>query len=172
MFVWIEGANDWKMIYEAESSSIGGGAWYLGYATSTDQGKTWTKYSGNPIQSGSGPEVHKIGNGYYLWYHDAVSGVLPTDIYMAHSTSLPNFTKDGKIMSRNYDWEGYGNSGGQIADPSMLEINGSVYMWYDAIVQQSSPPNQTIALAIAPYTFEQLANKSTVALTVKNTTIE
>ena len=49
----------------------------VGYATSSD-GITWTKYSGNPVLSGSGdhyqPSVLKLGSDYHLWYTQPGTG--------------------------------------------------------------------------------------------------
>lgn len=122
-FVWVEDGQ-WKMIYEAMGTQ-----WNLGYATSSD-GKTWTKYSGNPVLiDGGGPYVIKVGNTYYMWYH---AGQLPTDIYLATSTNLITWTKLGLVLRRTLPWEA-----SQVADPTILVVGTEVWMWYTGVSAQS-----------------------------------
>ncbi|MFA6537437.1 MAG: DUF2341 domain-containing protein [Patescibacteria group bacterium] len=132
--VWVEGANDWKMIYEA---SGGVNPWALGLATSSD-GITWTKYESNPVidETGArgGPFVTKIGSEYWMWVHGSTAGVLPTDLYRYHSTDLITWTQDpaGTVLARLTADEGAGGSVGQIADPFYMEHDGDVYLWNSA----------------------------------------
>jgi len=156
-FVWVEAANDWRMMYEYNSA-----LWKIGYATSTD-GKTWTKSGSNPVltDTGScgGPEVHKVGSTYYMWYQNAPSGGLPTDICRASSTDLITWTKFGgsthPVFLRTETYEGAGNSQGQVADPCIIEAKGETWMWYDSNVDQTAT-NGKIALAKTSYTIAEL----------------
>ncbi|HAE41492.1 MAG TPA: hypothetical protein DCG34_01045, partial [Clostridiales bacterium] len=157
-FVWLESPTDWRMIYEAKATSIGD--WKMGYATSSD-GMTWVKHGSNPViqEAGmaGGPEIHKVGNLYYMWYHYSITeGPLPTDIARAYSTDLINWTKEGQTFARIYDYEGTNNAEGQVADPSIVEVNGRTFMLYDCVVDQIAPPNQTISLAYTDNSIAQM----------------
>ncbi|MFH1720671.1 MAG: DUF2341 domain-containing protein [Patescibacteria group bacterium] len=148
--IWIEGSNSWKMLYEAS-----GDVWKIGLATSTD-GRTWTKSASNPVisETGSrgGPWINKIGSTYYLWVHGSPTGGLPTDLYRYTSTDLVTWTNSpvGIVLARRTSDEGVGTSVGQVADPTYLEYNGSVYVWYAASSDGTSQSaGQHIKLAIA-----------------------
>ncbi|MDP3881045.1 MAG: DUF2341 domain-containing protein, partial [bacterium] len=152
LVVWIEGSNDWKMIYEAVGSS---GSWKIGLATSTD-GRSWTKSVSNPVinETGcrGGPWVNKIDSTYYLWLHGCVTGSLPTDLHRYNSTDLVSWTESpaGIVFARQTSDEGVGTSVGQVADPTYLQYNGSVYLWYAASSDGGSQSaGQHIKLATA-----------------------
>jgi predicted GH43/DUF377 family glycosyl hydrolase len=116
--VWKEGSN-WYMIYEAMDPAA---LWKLGLASSSD-GKSWTKYSGNPVLDRSpacagGPWIQKIGNTYYMWFHGSpVSGNLPTNIYKCQSTDLHSWTDEKLVLNRTMSFEG-----SQVSDPTLLSI--------------------------------------------------
>jgi len=161
-FVWVEGTDDWRMMYEASGES---GEWNIGYATSTD-GKTWTKSESNPVlaptNGAGGMFVHKVGSTFYMWYH---STDLPSDICLAKSTDLiswAEYTVRNPVFYRSEDYEGVGDAEAQVADPHLIEVNGTTYMFYDAIEDQSPPPNQNIALATSDLTLEELVAEDTV----------
>ena len=147
--VWVEGVNDWRMIYEATSSME---PWKLGYATSRD-GKNWTKHA-NPVLQGQGscggPYVYKLNQTFYMWYHNCATKYgLPTDICLAASKNLIAWTKhpENPVLNRTEPWEGSEGYEGQLADPSVLMVEGSVWIWYAAVPNQTPPPDQCIALA-------------------------
>lgn len=156
-FVWKESANDWRMLYEAEGSF-----WQIGYATSTD-GLSWSKSGSNPVipaPSGGvrgGPFVQKIGSTYWCWCHGSTGGFLPTDIYRYYSTNLTSWTQSpsGIDFARTDSDEGPSSGAGQVADPSLLEMGGNVYMWYTACITQNSG-DMHIKLAKATGTFAQI----------------
>lgn len=127
--VWVEGAGDWRCLYEAH-----GLGWSTGYATSAD-GKAWTKQGQTNILE-SGPMVCKIGSTYWVWEH---IGGLPTDICRAKSTNLTTWTRDPAGMlsiPRLTADEGAGIASGQTADPSLIEVNGKTYLYYAATPDQ------------------------------------
>lgn len=165
IFVWKEGASDWRAIYEALNAS--GGTWKLGYATSSD-GLTWSKSGSNPViaETGStgGPFIYKdLGGTYWMWVHHSPTGSLPTDLERYYSTDLITWTRK---PTRNTLWrvgsgEGAGTSVGQIADPTMLEINGKLYMWLGTNPDGSGPDGHgTISLKTADMTFEQIIHSN------------
>ncbi len=127
-----EGSN-YYMWYEA--SDVDTGTWDVGYANSSD-GKTWTKHSSNPILSwASGPEMHKIGNIYYMIGHTVFkhSGVLPSDITWWTSTNRINWTEQSPtpIIQRNAN-----ASNDQLADVWILEEENRTLMYVSALPDQ------------------------------------
>jgi hypothetical protein len=159
MCVWIEGTNEWKMLYEAQS----GGSWSIGLATSSD-GRVWTKSASNPVFTGAGsyggPDIHRIGSNYYLWLHASAVAGLPTDIYGYNSTDMISWIQSPSmaVLSRTTWDEGPNTSYGQVADVSLVEANGKTYLFY------SASPNGTtqnasahIKLAIADMLLTELA---------------
>ena len=161
----IPSAGTWLMMYEAYGGANSNNVFWMGTATSADQGVTWTKYSGNPSLKGpsngesGGPEIHLVGSTYYVWYHcnsGPTGSFWPTDICRAHSTDFQNWTMDsGFMMTRATLDEGVNNvtGGGQIADVTMQQVGNVIYNIYTAIPTQGQ---SRLKLAIAPYTFAQL----------------
>jgi sucrose-6-phosphate hydrolase SacC (GH32 family) len=157
IYIWTENST-WYAIFEALGTDK---LWRMGLATSPD-GITWTKYANNPVISFpycGGPEVHKIADTYYMWAQCNQTTTTSSDIYRLSSTDLHTWTPELIELSRQTYDEGVGdNVNGQVADPSMLEINGMVYMYYDATRTQS--PTSTAAihlkLAVANMSFASL----------------
>lgn len=146
-FVWEENGT-WYMLYTGANAS---NVYAIGLATSPD-GVTWTKYGSNPIiQQGMGSaEVHKISGVYFVFCQASPTfgsaPNVPTDVYLFWAQSITGpwtaFTVNGNtspIEIRRTNDEGANlDTAGQIADPSVLDINGETYMWVDATDQQSS----------------------------------
>lgn len=162
IFVWLEGAGDWRGIYEAHRNGV---SWKMGYITSAD-GRSWTKYGSNPVitetNSNGGPHIYKASSGvYWMFYHRSVGTYLPTDINRAYSSNLTTWTRSParNFFSRNGTSEGAGDSSnkGQVADAHLLEVNGQVYMYYTAMSDGSQKSGSNgIALAISRLSFEKL----------------
>jgi hypothetical protein len=163
LFVWKESANDWRMIYEAKRA---GGAWHLGYATSSD-GTSWSKSGSNPVlnETGSngGPFIYKDAAGtYWMWTQRAISGELPTDIARYSSTNLTSWTRNpyNYVLTRT-SIGGNGSDNGQFADITMLTVGDQTYAWFGATTDgTASSGNMSIALAIARLPLAQLVNTS------------
>jgi predicted GH43/DUF377 family glycosyl hydrolase len=161
IYVWVAGGT-WYALYEALGADS---VWRTGVATSSD-GLTWTESSGNPkIELGStgtcgGPEVHSVSGVYYVWVHCSENSDLPTDIYRYQSSDLNTFTRSPSwsVMARTTPDEGDESFVGQVADPSMVEVNGNTYMFYDATDTQKPTSGDGIhlKLAIATMTIAQL----------------
>lgn len=161
IYVWDAGST-WYALYEALGDDK---VWKIGIATSPD-GLTWTKSESNPkIALGAkaacgGPEVHQISGLYYIWVHCSQNRLFPTEIYRFQSSDLnsfalnPNFT----VMGRTTPDEGMNSDDGQVADPSMVEVNGRTYMFYDATDTQDPTADGGIhlKLAVADMTMEKL----------------
>jgi GH43 family beta-xylosidase len=161
IYVWIS-EGIWYALYEALGEDKN---WRIGLATSSD-GLTWTESSGNPrIQYGvnagcGGPEVHFVNGAYYVWVQCSQSAFGPTQIYRFRSSDLKTFTRSPlwPVLAQTTIDEGMSASEGQVADASMVEVNGRTYMFYDATDNQNPKPDDGIhlKLAIAPMTMAQL----------------
>ena len=162
IFVWKEGTDDWRLIYEARDGA--GEAWCLGYATASAPGGAWTKYGSNPViseaVSNGGPEIYKASNGvFWMYYHKSGSVTTPTDIYRSSSSDLITWTTtpNRPVFSRMTVDEGHGSAVGQIADPSFVELNGKTYMWYAAFTDGTQESgNSGIKLAISRLPLDML----------------
>ena len=150
VFVWRENTSDWYAIVENN-----GPTWTSDYATSND-GKSWTFHgqvtvSGFGSNSLSGPNIHKNNGTYYMWFHGNKNndGGIPSDTYVATCTDRQSWVyQPGFEITREYDWEGVDNSGGQLADPSFAEKDGELYIFYQSAYNQapSESTPQTIGL--------------------------
>lgn|SRR5579859_1763490 len=154
--VWVEGGT-WFMLYTASS----GGAFSVGLATSPD-GVTWTKYAGNPVITDSntvanGKTILKDGGIYYLFGfgHPSVTGL--ADLKAWSSPNLHTWTGVSKnpYYIRVLVDEGANASGGQVADPCLVELNGTSYMFHDGIITQVAGQIH-VNLTTAPFTLLQL----------------
>jgi sucrose-6-phosphate hydrolase SacC (GH32 family) len=148
IFIWTENST-WYAIYEALGADR---LWRLGLATSPD-GIAWTKYAQNPVISFpycGGPEIHKIADTYYMWGQCTQIGTSATDIYRLRSNDLVTWTPELIELHRETFDEGPGdNNSTQVADPSMVEVNGAVYMYYDATRTQTPTSTDAIHLKVA-----------------------
>ena len=161
--IWKENISDWYMIFEYT-----GPGWIGKYATSNN-GKDWTFHSQIVVSGfGSnglcGPCVWKNNGTYYMVFHGnkGNDGGIPSDIYVATSTDRQNWIyQPGFEITREYDWEGVGNSEGQVGDPSIVEYNGEAYIFYAARHSQTSNdaanPHR-IGLVHLNESLEELAN--------------
>ena len=157
IYVWKEGASDWRCFYEGTQSTT---VWKIGYATSSD-GREWVKDAGNPVISETGSlgvgHVYKsVANVYWMWTHYSSTGVLPTDVKRWWSNDLTTWNFDRNTFFRSTSDEGHASSVGQIADVCFLELNSTLYMWYAAALDGNSANNMLIKVATAPFTFEQI----------------
>jgi hypothetical protein len=152
-YVWKEGANDWRMLLEGNGGIYN---WSIAYYTSSD-GISWAiQNAGNPVLSHTngmvgGPWLKKDGSTYYLFVHSAVDGNAPTDIYRFTSTDLITWTQYpvGPVLWRYTDDEGR-LINGQIADACIVEVGGTMYLFYDASENQATAGTFCIKLATAP----------------------
>jgi hypothetical protein len=159
--VWVDGAGLWNMMYEGTPAT----AYSTGLATSPD-GITWTKFAGDPLMTmGSGSAdagktapIYDGSTDYYIG-HGSPSSNLPSDLYL---WSAPAITGAWAQSSKNPIYERVtADEGanlplaGQIADPSLVEVNGTSYLFYDATSVQAAG-HFVIKVATAPYTILQL----------------
>ncbi|HUD64667.1 MAG TPA: hypothetical protein VMQ17_08820 [Candidatus Sulfotelmatobacter sp.] len=164
-------AGMWYMLYDA----VGTGCLKncIGTATSTNNGVSWTKGGSNPVMTGGtlggigGPDLHYANGQWYAYMH---TGQLPSDIYFSTSTDFVNWTTPTLVLRRQTPDEGVSigtGSQAQISDPFVMEApciafwpnantpvlynstNKCSFMFYEAIVFQSSPNDSHIKLAVA-----------------------
>jgi len=160
--VWDAGGGTWNMLYTGRTTT-GSQLYAVGLATSTNLGVTWTKYVSNPvIPAGPAPANGKIvvknGSQYYMWGFTATaSAILPTDHALYTSPDLHTWTACAKnpVYERVLLNEGTNLATGQVADPVMIELNGTTYLFYDTITTQAAGKIH-INLATAPFTILQV----------------
>jgi hypothetical protein len=161
IFVWTEDST-WYALYEAYGSDW---HWRIGLATSPD-GIAWTKDASNPVISFpycGGPEIHKISGTYYMWAQCNQTGTSATDIYRFSSTDLHAWTLEVIAFTRKtYDEGVDDNVNAQVADPSMVEVNGATYMYYDATRTQNPTAANGMHLKVT------VANMSISSLATSN----
>ena len=160
--------STYYMLYTGRSATN----YSVGLATSPDL-VTWTKSPSNPViadggSNGASPSngklITKSGNLYYLWGFGVASGGtnLPTDHRMWSSPDLITWTANSKNPTylRVLLDEGTNLSSGQVADPSLVELNGTTFLFYDTITTQVSGKIH-INMAAAPYSLLQLVGMIT-----------
>lgn len=130
----VDTGGTWHMIAEGFKTPI----YRLYYWTSAD-GLTWTAGNGGAelvdlqVASGGmygGPFLwpEQIAGEWHLWYHAAPgSGLLPTNIYHASSPDFVNWTQTGMVLAYGVD----GFEVDQVADPCILVVGSTAYMFYD-----------------------------------------
>jgi hypothetical protein len=149
--VWVEQGNQWHMLVEGYTGS----QWQIRASTSTD-GLTWTTPGAalTTLQVGSGSyggpwvPTPPIRNGlYHLWLHNSTSGTLPTDINHYTSPDLTTWTRVGSSPILTHTGTGFEID--QVADPCVLERNGTAYLWYDGDNNTSSAAHIGVATIAA-----------------------
>lgn len=154
--VWIEGST-WYMLQEA-----GPTRWEIFLYTSSD-GLTWSiGNGGSPLTtlqqhaSGmyGGPTMAQLpgvvqtptfDGEYHVWYHAApAAGNNPTNIYHATSTDKITWTTGAAVLTHT----GSGDEADQIADPSVIVVGTTAYLFYDAVINATE--RGVIMLATAP----------------------
>jgi predicted GH43/DUF377 family glycosyl hydrolase len=110
---------------------------YIGYATSTDGGLTWEKYSGNPVLSpGSGwesarvefPSVIKVSGGYWMFYTGELShGIARTGrAFSADGITWQKDTVNNPVLLPGDpgEWDQNNYLG------NVIELNNTLYIYY------------------------------------------
>jgi predicted GH43/DUF377 family glycosyl hydrolase len=155
MSLWRESASVWKGLFEARTTATS--KWHIYYATSTD-GETWTLGNGGAALStldvgsegAGGPDVQpiKIDGLYHVWYHSAV----PINLYHATSPDLITWTQlaDNPILVPL----GSGDEVNGVADPSILEVDGKTYLYYEGTIDAT--PAAKIRLATIDATLHEI----------------
>jgi hypothetical protein len=170
-------AGVWYGYFFGADNNTSNANFYTGLATSTD-GLSWTQSASNPVASLLGGTYTdgqtwnlagdftfvKVGSVYYGWAQVATidypqgANDAPCDLMRWYAlspagpwTPLPNLA-----LNRTTDGEGVNTGGGQVADPSFVEVNGQCYMYYTADNNIGSGANYVIEASIASMTAAQL----------------
>ncbi len=131
--VWKEGAT-WYMIYDG----FDGVTYKLGLATGAT-GLSFARYSTSPVINNlagmvGGPWIYKDSSGLYTcWLHISTNGLLlPTDIARYQSRDLVNWRRNpaGRLAVPRTDADdNVLGAAGQTADPSLVEVAGTTYLY-------------------------------------------
>lgn len=168
MHVWNEGST-WFMLYEARKT--GENFYTIGLATASAPGGPFVKYAKNPVLGGptmcaSHPHMVKRNGLYHLFFHGGSPGTLPTDAMRATGTTPYAYVVDAwPLLRRATAGEGQETSIGQIADLSVVEDSGTLYMYYTAAADGNAGP-WTLDLATAPITEIAAIQTTTDALSL------
>lgn len=138
--VWNDGAR-WLMLYDSVPEA--GGLWKMHLAASSSPLGPFRQLGG-PLEGLSvggvtgAPSIRKVDGVYQLWYlaSTATDWVLPTDVYYAESTDLTHWTTPRLVVKREQPWQV-----DQIADPSVVTVNGVTRMWFSGLDNVSASPN-------------------------------
>jgi hypothetical protein len=148
----------WIATYScATTSSSSPYGFALAYSTDL---LNWTK-QGSPVTLAfAEPVVQNIGGTYYCWGHGTSqgSGATPTDGYRAQFTdgTLTAITGLSETFPRTSVSEGFLSNDGQVADFSMVEVNGQTFLYYTATASGNSGTGYTLQCATANATLAQL----------------
>jgi hypothetical protein len=158
----------WHMLYQGMDTNTTT-PWQSGYATASSASGPWTKYSANPVLTTATSPGGMVGGGVsnsyidgngniWIWCQSSTVSGSPTDIYRYTSPDWIHWTRNpSQAVLRRLDpvYEGPGQVGGQLADPTLAEANGSTYMFFSENANQTTGPF-SIGLAVAPMTLAQL----------------
>ncbi len=163
--VYFDGST-YHLFFEAQDAN---GNWQIGRATSSTPQGPYTETAGNPILAfqppgfvnpqASGPYLVKIGSVFHMWYHsqpNLISGTVNSRIYRATSSSISGpWAIVGPVPGVGITESGAGLTlQDQTADPCVLEVSGSSYMWYD--IDDNTNGAAKICLATFSGTLAQL----------------
>lgn len=174
----IDGSGTWWGYYSGKNGNV---PWGLGLVTSTD-GINWTKSGSNPISGAGAAGIfsgQSIAGTFYAWSQAVLSGipgsttVLPSDLvrFKASAPGGPWTSLGTPTFYRTTAAEGVNTALGQVADPSLISVNGTLYLYYSTLSNGNAPSTQVISLATAPSTsFAQLVNNYEGVLNIPITT--
>ena len=132
----IDDGGTWHMLAEGFKSPI-----YKTYYWTSSDGISWTAGNGGApltslqVASGGmygGPFLWPVpvGGLWHLWYHAASgSGLLPTNIYHATSSDFVNWTQTTPNPVLTHAGSGFEYD--QVADPSIVVVGNTAYLFYD-----------------------------------------
>lgn len=162
-FYW-DGSN-WVVFYEGSSASS---IWKVGRAIGTDWASL-TKYGSNPTldlgtTSVSCGEFHLISNKWYVWLHQSpAAGNIPSQIAL-YNTLSSDLTQ--QLSANRWDipaYSPYNTDFSQIADPSVIEISGKSYIFYEVTINQTSPIQFNLVMATYDGTLKKVLGLPTVS---------
>ena len=133
--------------------------WSMGLVTSTD-GIHWTKGNANPVITAFGPSnftFQEVGGVFYGWSQITLPNIpgetnqLPSDLmrFVATSPGGPWTALGTATYYRTTSVEGVGNATGQVADPCLISVNGTLYLFYTAVADGSTGSGYVVNMATA-----------------------
>ena len=162
-------AGTWYGYYTAFDSGLT--QYAMGLATSTDL-VNWTAFAGNPVLTAKFPSnftFANVGSLIYGWTQIIQPGIpafgsgngLPSDItrYVAASPSTLSAAPslNASTIYRVNSAMGIGSTVGQVGDPSIIEVNGTTYMYVTVTATgNGAPTNYQIACFTAAMTIAEL----------------
>lgn len=148
----------WNAIYTGQSQA---GVYGIGLATASSLTGPWTKYGSNPVVTGIGSPEHMYNfQGYWYGWVANVSHGASNCVRMRTADLITwDTTKVYSIQPENC-FEGINTGGathGACSVPSVVEANGSSYIFYSTTTSDNTVANgYLICVATAPYTRSQL----------------
>ena len=149
----IHTGNQYVMFYTHCAASHG-----IGLATSND-GKTWTKYAGNPVltvgpsgawdsQQVSWGEVYYDGQRFYMWYPGHDSSANGFSLGVATSTDGKTWTRspNNPVMTPPPQPLGKGDDLGVESSPTVLRLGDTMRVYYGGF-RSCCPEDTTVCLA-------------------------
>jgi MYXO-CTERM domain-containing protein len=149
----IHTGNQYVMFYTHCAASHG-----IGLATSND-GKTWTKYAGNPVLT-VGPsgawdslqvswgEVYYDGQRFFMWYPGNNSSTTGFSLGVATSTDGKTWTRspNNPVMTPPPQPLGKGDDLGVESSPTVLRLGATMRVYYGGF-RSCCPEDTTVCLA-------------------------
>jgi hypothetical protein len=162
--VYFDGTT-YQMLLSANAT--GGGPFTTGYYHSTSITSGWIAYGSNPVMGNTTNQelapgtLTKIGSTFYAWmFGGMTTGNLPTDIYRYHSADMMTWVADNSgspTYPRVQGDEGVGETGGQVANPCLIEVNGQSHMFFSAVSNGAGlAPGLHLKQAISNYNITNL----------------
>ena len=150
----------WTAYYAGQGTGHAG--WWMGLATSTD-GINWSKVGSTGAITYEGVSdfcFQKVGSTYYGWSQIATPNVpggvstLPSDImrFSASSSAGPWTPLGSLTFYRTQTSEGINFHYGQVADPCLISVGGTLYFYFTQSPDGNTATTFTIGLATAPST--------------------
>jgi hypothetical protein len=159
-----EQAGVWFMLAEAKFKAHTA-PYNIGLLTAASVDGPWTRYTDAPVigsdtLSASGPFVIQKDGRYYCWFGGCTWPPGPTGspIVRASADSPYLWTWEaGSILVAVTPDEGAASAGGQLADVSLVEDDGTLYMFYSAVADGALGPSVIKLATTLPYRLADLA---------------
>lgn len=139
----VQDGSTYILLFDAKATA-NAQVWSQGLATSSSPASGFAQVQNSPLNTLAGndffatPHGHfgggflaKVNGVYHIWFHGSGTGDLPSQIYHYYNPSNDFVTWlpfGYQPVVQNTD---RGNEVDQVADPWLIEVNGSTYMYYE-----------------------------------------